>query len=151
MVGNLDSHAGFHRLSTGGRLVIGTTPPAKPGLLLGDKSGYNGCYLSTDCGLTFTTQSTSPNILGWAYDGGETGSQGWYDLIIHVDPENADIVHIGGVNLWRWMIAESPGKLPVTGGATVPTKYTPTTTRLAITRLTRDYTTATMVVGVLYR
>ena len=87
---------------TGGRLVIGTTPASDSLVyLLGDKSGYNGCYLSTDCGLTFTTQSTSPNILGWAYDGGDTGSQGWYDLIIHVDPENADIVHIGGVNLWR--------------------------------------------------
>ena len=87
---------------TGGRLVIGTTP-ANDSLvyLLAGADEYQGTFLSRDFGQTFATQSTSPNILGWSYDADDEGSQAWYDLIIHVDPQIPSLVHIGGVNLWK--------------------------------------------------
>ena len=64
-------------------------------------SGYKGLYRSTDAGLNFTTRSTSPNILDWSCGGSGTGGQGWYDLAITADPANAEIVYVGGVNVWK--------------------------------------------------
>lgn len=48
---------------------------------------------STDAGATFTTMSTTPNILG--------GTQGWYDLSIAANPFNANDICVGGIDLWR--------------------------------------------------
>jgi photosystem II stability/assembly factor-like uncharacterized protein len=64
-------------------------------------SGYKGLYRSTDAGLNFTTRSTSPNILDWSCNGGASGGQGWYDLAIAADPLNAEIIYVGGVNVWK--------------------------------------------------
>ncbi|MFH0761548.1 MAG: T9SS type A sorting domain-containing protein [Bacteroidota bacterium] len=85
-----------------GRLVIGVTPAA-PNLvyLISGADSFVGCYVSQDDGKTFITQSTTPNILGYAQDGSDVGSQAWYDLCFHVDPLNAQVLHVGGVNLWR--------------------------------------------------
>jgi photosystem II stability/assembly factor-like uncharacterized protein len=85
-----------------GRMVIGVTPAA-PNLvyIVSGAENFVGCFLSDDDGKTFTTRSTTPNILGWNSDGGDNGSQSWYDLAIHVDPVNSLIVHVGGINLWR--------------------------------------------------
>ncbi len=87
---------------TGGRLVIGTTP-ANDSLvyLVAGASEFQGCFLSRDFGQTFVSRSTTPNILGWSYEGDDEGSQAWYDLIIHVDPVDPNLVHAGGVNLWK--------------------------------------------------
>jgi PKD repeat protein len=63
--------------------------------------GYNGLYRSTNSGTTFTTRSTSPNVLGYSSTGGDTGGQGWYDLALAVSPLNAEHVIVGGVNIWR--------------------------------------------------
>jgi PKD repeat protein len=63
--------------------------------------GYQGLYRSTDNGTTFTTRSTTPNLLGFSSTGGDTGGQGWYTLSIAVAPTNADHVLVGGVNVWR--------------------------------------------------
>jgi PKD repeat protein len=70
-------------------------------LFAGNDSGYGGVYRSTDSGLTFSVRSTTPNILGWSCDGSDNGGQGWYDLAITADPTNANIVYVGGVDVWK--------------------------------------------------
>jgi len=64
-------------------------------------SGFQGVYRSTDAGLNFTARSTSPNILDWSCDGSGSGGQGWYDLALAADPLNAEIIYVGGVNVWK--------------------------------------------------
>ena len=64
-------------------------------------SAYGGVYKSTNSGASFSTQSTTPNILGWSENGAGSGGQGWYDLTIEVDPDDADIIYVGGVNIWK--------------------------------------------------
>jgi PKD repeat protein len=63
-------------------------------------NGYKGLMRSTNSGTSFTTQSTTPNILGFD-NGSDTGGQGWYDLAVAVSPTNAEEVIIGGINHWR--------------------------------------------------
>jgi len=64
-------------------------------------SGYLGLYRSTDSGLNFTTRSTTPNILDGSCDGSGSGGQGWYDLALAVNPTNAEMVFVGGVDCWK--------------------------------------------------
>ena len=91
-------------LPSGQRGVIGVSP-ANPSfvyfLISNTASGYLGLYRSADAGLSFTTRSTSPNILDWSCDGSGTGGQGWYDLALAVDPANAEIVYAGGIDVWK--------------------------------------------------
>jgi hypothetical protein len=51
-----------------------------------------GIYRSTDGGSTWTLRTTTPNI---------PGQQGWYNLSLAVDPNDANRVIAGGVELWR--------------------------------------------------
>lgn len=64
-------------------------------------SGYNGLYRSADSGESYVSASLTPNLLGWAANGSDTGGQGGYDLVIAVDPLNAEVVYVGGVNTWK--------------------------------------------------
>jgi len=86
----------------GGRLVIGVTP-ANDSLvyLVGGAAKFQGCFLSRNFGQTFATQATTPNILGYEYDGSDDKSQAWYDLMMHIDLANPLIVYVGGVNIWK--------------------------------------------------
>jgi PKD repeat protein len=91
-------------LPDGARGVIAVTPadPNRVYLMLAKSDdGFKGLYKSTDAGLTFTTMSTSPNIMDWSCDGSGSGGQAWYDLSLVADPENADIIYAGGVNVWK--------------------------------------------------
>ena len=63
--------------------------------------GFKGLYLSTDGGATFTSKSTTPNVLGWNANGSDAGGQGWYDLSIAVDPSVKTTIYVGGVNVWK--------------------------------------------------
>lgn len=63
-------------------------------------SNFRGFYKSTDAGITWTEQSTTPNILGYEKNGSGTGGQGWYDLCLAVNPSNENNIIIGGINLW---------------------------------------------------
>jgi PKD repeat protein len=63
--------------------------------------GFQGFYRSTDSGTTFTSMSTTPNLMGWSSTGSDTGGQGWYDLAVAASPTNQDVVVVGGVNIWR--------------------------------------------------
>ncbi len=91
-------------LSGGQRGVIGVSA-ASPAyvyfLVSNGASGYQGLYRSTDAGLTFTTRSTSPNILDGSCDGSNTGGQGWYDLALAVNPLDAEMIYVGGVDVWK--------------------------------------------------
>lgn len=87
------------------RFAIAVTPAnvAYVYILAGNASnnGFYGLYRSTDSGTTFTTRSTTPNLLGWNSTGNDTGGQSWYDLSVAASPTNADVVVTGGVNIWR--------------------------------------------------
>lgn len=89
-------------LTATGRMVFDVTP-ANDSLvyILVGSGGFDGLFQSRDFGKTFSLQSDSPNILGWSYEANDDGSQAWYDLIIHADHVNPDLIHIGGVNLWK--------------------------------------------------
>ena len=94
-----DSAAGVPK---SGRMVIAVTPAASNLVYLVCGAGaFEGCFVSQDDGKTFITQSTSPNILGYAADGSDDKSQAWYDLCLFADPVNAQVIHVGGINLWR--------------------------------------------------
>ena len=63
--------------------------------------GLQGVYLSTNSGTSFVAKSTTPNILGYSNTGATAGGQGWYDLSIAVSPTNANLVIVGGVDIWK--------------------------------------------------
>lgn len=64
-------------------------------------STYKGLYRSTNSGTSFSLQSNSPNIFGYATDGSDSSGQSWYDLAIVVDPTDASTLWVGGVNVWK--------------------------------------------------
>lgn len=64
-------------------------------------NGLLGIYKSNDFGATYTLKFNSLNLLGWDGYGGDNGGQGWYDLSMAADPNNADIAFVGGVNTWK--------------------------------------------------
>ncbi|MBI2968607.1 MAG: PKD domain-containing protein, partial [Bacteroidetes bacterium] len=106
-----DTGDNFSQITSGvptsnvGRFAIGVTAnDATYVYLLASNDtddGLLGVYRSTDSGNNFSTRATTPNLLGWDYDGSDAGGQGWYDLSIAVNPFNKDDVYVGGVNHWR--------------------------------------------------
>ncbi len=91
--------------SSAQRVALGVTPANANyiyALMSNSGSGYLGMYRSTDGGDNWTTQSTTPNLLGW-YEGtgDDTGGQGWYDLCMAVDQTDANVIYTGGVNVWK--------------------------------------------------
>ncbi len=84
------------------RAVIGVSPAdADVVYFVGTKNSvYEATYKSTDAGLTWTMQSNSPNIMGYGCNGG-SGGQGWYDLAVAVDPNDANTLYVGGVNVFK--------------------------------------------------
>ena len=74
-------------------------------------SGLYGIYISMDKGENWTFQCCGPqeggpasttniNMMGWADDGTDDGGQYYYDLGLAVNPNNANIIHVGGVQHW---------------------------------------------------
>ncbi|MDP7568211.1 MAG: PKD domain-containing protein, partial [Flavobacteriales bacterium] len=74
-------------------------------------SGLYGIYISDDKGENWTFQCCGPqpagppdsvniNMMGWQPDGSDDGGQYYYDLGLAVNPNNADIIHVGGVQHW---------------------------------------------------
>ena len=71
-------------------------------LICGSDNGLYGIYKSTNGGSSFNqVHGSSPNLLTYACDGSGSGGQGWYDLCIAADPNNANNVFVGGVNTWE--------------------------------------------------
>lgn len=99
------------------RVEIAVTP-ANPSIIYANAtgkanggSGTYGIYKSTDTGLTWTfmccgaqpagpPSPTNINMMGWDKLGQDDGGQYYYDVALAVDPTNADILHLGGVNHW---------------------------------------------------
>ena len=74
-------------------------------------SGLYGIYISYDKGENWNFQCCGPqpagapsatniNMMGWQPDGSDDGGQYYYDLALAVNPNNADSIHVGGVNHW---------------------------------------------------
>jgi PKD repeat protein len=70
-------------------------------LLGGGNNGLVGIYRSTDSGVNFGLRTNTPNILGYEINGSGTASQAWYDLVIVADPNDANTIYTGGINLWK--------------------------------------------------
>jgi photosystem II stability/assembly factor-like uncharacterized protein len=87
------------------RIALAVTPAnsAYVYALYGQSSdqGYMGMYRSTDSASTFTAMSTSPNLLGYATNGSDSGGQAFYDLSLVASPTDANNITVGGVNHWR--------------------------------------------------
>ena len=70
-------------------------------LIAASNNGLMGVYKSTDSGATYSLVFSGTNLLGWNCNGGDSGGQGWYDLCIAADPNNANTVFLGGVNTYK--------------------------------------------------
>ena len=72
-------------------------------------SGLLAIYKSTNAGASFTQvfSGATSNLLGWACDGSGSDGIAWYDLTIASDPNDADVVYVGGVNNWKSVNAGS--------------------------------------------
>ena len=62
---------------------------------------FRGCYKSTDLGNSFTMMSNSPNILGAAMDGQDSGDQSPRDVAFIVDPNNDNRLFAGDICIWK--------------------------------------------------
>lgn len=85
------------------RGVIAVTPADTNYVYFLETSGsvFKGMYRSTDKGDSFTTRSTTPNIMDYSSTGSGGGGQAWYDLDVAADPNNKDIVYSCGVNIFK--------------------------------------------------
>lgn len=88
-------------LTASGRYVLAVTPDNDSLVYVLVGGTFKGLFQSRDFGQTFTMMSDSPNILGYEYDGSDDKNQSGYDLMLHADPKNENIVHVGGINLWK--------------------------------------------------
>lgn len=97
--------AGIPTSGVGSRSVLGVSAadPSVVYLLQITEPGsrFSALLKSTDSGLSFTTQSTSPNLMDYACDGSGTSSQATYDLCMAVLPTDANTVYVGGINTWK--------------------------------------------------
>ncbi|HRH36830.1 MAG TPA: hypothetical protein PK760_00710, partial [Flavobacteriales bacterium] len=88
-----------------GRMAIAVSPADPMTLYVlcshGVDNSFLGLYRSTDGGSNFVTCTTSPNYFGYEQDGSDSGGQSWYDMALAVDPNDANVVYIGGVNVWK--------------------------------------------------
>lgn len=91
--------------SSWSRCAIGVTAanPQMVYLLYGcpDGVGFRGLYRSTNGGTDFTVRSNTPNIFSGTQDGSGTEHQAWFDIAIAVSPTDANLVYMGGINMWR--------------------------------------------------
>lgn len=80
--------------------------PAAPGVVYvmagaSSDNGFLGLYKSTDSGDNFNFITNQPNVMGWDMSGNDAGGQSWYTLCIAADPNDADHILTGGVNVWE--------------------------------------------------
>ena len=88
--------------SSYGRIAIAiakSSPSTVYALYVNSTNGFKGLYKSTNDGVNWTEQSTTPNVLSW--DGTGTSGQGYYDLVLDVDPTNPAIIYTGGIDLYK--------------------------------------------------
>lgn len=107
---SVDSGSSFQSVQTvsgSGRIALGVSSDNTNYVYAlcsnASNNGFLGLYRSTSSGASssFVLRANSPNLLGWQSNGSDTGGQGWYDLSLAIDPLNANIVYVGGVNTWK--------------------------------------------------
>ena len=88
-------------VSNGTRMCVSVNAaePDAVYLLRTNTYSYTGTFKSEDKGLTFTSMSTTPNIMGWSADGSSTGGQAWYDLCLAGDAQTPNVIYCGGIRL----------------------------------------------------
>ncbi len=95
--------------TTFGRVEMAVTP-ANPNIVyavmqdLPSPVDESPVYKSTDGGASFFRifNSSTISLFGYQCDGSDIGnSQASYDLCIAADPNNANIVIVGGINVWK--------------------------------------------------
>lgn len=103
----VDNGESWKKLSNGlqswSRAVIGVSN-ANPDylyVLATNQRSFKALYFSENSGEIFTTKSTTPNIMDYAWNGSGDGGQAWYDLCMAVDHINPDEVYSGGVNIFK--------------------------------------------------
>ena len=112
------------------RMSVAVTP-ADPNYVyvIGSNSstnGFLGLYRSINSAGTFSTMSTTPDVLANACNGTGAGAQGWYDLCIGASPLNKDLISVGGVNIWSSNLGGATGSWTCTGcwiGTAPPSSY----------------------------
>jgi len=96
------SSSGITDLSGRFEIAISPVNPNRVFAAAEGASGASQLWISNDAGATWvqTTEATGsePNWLG---------AQGWYDNTIVCHPTNADIVYVGGIQLWKITMVSS--------------------------------------------
>ncbi|HHG83286.1 MAG TPA: T9SS type A sorting domain-containing protein, partial [Bacteroidetes bacterium] len=87
------------------RIALGVSPANGNYVyaLAGPNNGtgaFRGIFRSTNSGVTWTTRTTTPNILGYSSTGNDSKNQSWYDLALAVSPTDINRLYTGGVNVW---------------------------------------------------
>ena len=70
------------------------------------QQNFLGFWRSADSGVSWeamSTKASGPNLLGVAVDGTDNLGQAFWDLCLEVNPNNAEHVLVGGINLWGTM------------------------------------------------
>ena len=73
-------------------------------------------WRSSDGGESWEAQISSltgPNLLGYTVTGADNAGQAFWDLCIEVDPENANRVLTGGVNVWETLDGGATWNCPI--------------------------------------
>ena len=85
------------------RMAIGVSPADSNFVyaLVTESRVFEGLYLSTNRGSSFSLMSDTPNIMDYSHLGTGTSGQAWYDLDIAVDPDDASIIYSAGVNVFQ--------------------------------------------------
>ena len=81
----------------GGRLEIAIAPTDTSKLFVSAQGGSSGSvlYVSDDAGASWVQGSDVTEDIHWL------GGQGWYDNTIAVHPFDANVVFVGGIELWK--------------------------------------------------
>jgi hypothetical protein len=109
---SLDNGVNWLPVSTGlpsgetSRVILAVTPAQSDAvyLLAGNNvGGYQGLYYSGNSGTTFSTRSTSPNILNGDIPApvDKISGQATHDLAIAVSPTDVNMVTVGGISQYR--------------------------------------------------
>lgn len=83
-------------------------------------------WRSVDGGVTWTAEASreeGPNLLGYTVNGADGAGQAFWDLCIAVDPNNANRVLVGGVNLWETTDGGTTWNCPVHWQGASEAKY----------------------------
>lgn len=99
----IDETGEFNRIE----IAVSPQEPNSVFALISDNSddGFYALYKSLDQGINwqiiYGQEPEDMNLLGWSVSGTDEGGQGWYDLSLAVSPTNADVIMVGGVNIWK--------------------------------------------------